>query len=421
MLRANLQSFLMEHLGPEYLSQRYVLALSGGLDSTVLYSLFRDLLPQSQLIVAHYQHGVRGLEAEGDALFVESLALRFGHAFELGRRPSCKTDTDEASLRADRREFLEKVARKTESDWVVTAHHLNDQAETLIMRLIRGTGVQGLGGIAPVTGQWLRPLLGVSKLELQEFAVEHQLEFREDLSNQNGRYFRNRIRSELLPKLCAIGHDFGGERELIARLGALAEEARETETALEEQTRSLTAQVATSTRYWTRVDKSLYTRLPRFWGLRVLRRVARNLGLETWDRNTLIRLSDLILSSIPSASLPGVFFRQSCGFIYLQTTRQCTPKGRTPKLEDLGMEVASLDPRLEVRFFHPGDRYRGKKLKELFLMWRIPQPERHLLPLMAVQGSNEVTWIYPQFNANITMRGKKFPFAPTIEALRPNA
>ncbi len=419
-----LKQFLALHVGEHYLQDRYILAVSGGLDSVALLELATRLLPTSQIVVAHYQHGLRALASEGDALFVEAAATRLGVDFVMGRRES--GGTDEASLRALRHRFLEKVREQSQAHWILTAHHLDDLFETVMMRIVRGTGLDGLQGIPPVRGAWLRPLLTVSRATLLEFVQSQSIEWREDASNQEPVYLRNRVRAQLTPVFQNLAAEFGGSEAFLQRLSGLVDEVRESEAALETQTRSLYVHMAVWTPFWMRFDKALLAKLSPFWKARVFRQALKRMGVPTLDRADIDRLVKLADSKMPSASLGGVRFLQSCGYLYLQTPEQgdYARQPRRVQVEGRQVSIPEIETRFllpeaggQIRFFEPGDKIGGKKLKEFFLTHRIPQPERRLIPLWVSEASHEIRWLFPQPGQGVEITASTFPFSLPVRAL----
>jgi tRNA(Ile)-lysidine synthase len=191
-----------------------LVAASGGLDSTVLAHLLAELREPLglDLVLAHVNHGLRGRASEADAEAVERLAQKLGVPFASARvdpkalrtgTPSRSRPTMQEAARTLRRAALEHMRVERGCEHVVTAHHADDQAETVLMRLLRGCGPDGIGGIGESgeAGVVLRPLLGVSRAEIECYAEGGHLDWREDTSNSDPRYTRNRIRAELLPAL----------------------------------------------------------------------------------------------------------------------------------------------------------------------------------------------------------------------------
>lgn len=177
--------------------QAVAIAVSGGLDSVVLLDvLARTAGLHGGLLTVHtVDHGTREGSAE-DARFVAELATAHGlscavHRLNLGPGAS------EASMRRGRREALEGAG----TDVIALAHHADDHAETFLLRALRGTGPRGLCGLRPRHGRYVRPLLGLRRAELLAYARDVGLAWREDPSNDDPRFARNRVRHELLPLL----------------------------------------------------------------------------------------------------------------------------------------------------------------------------------------------------------------------------
>lgn len=177
---------------------KYVLAVSGGVDSTVLLDLAarREILREANwprdFVVAHFDHGLRGAAARADAEFVRQLAARYGVEFILGEG-NLPPNASEETARDKRYEFLRSVARRRGAD-IVTAHHRDDLLETIVMNLIRGTSWRGL---CPMRADVVRPLLGWSKFDIVNYALAHDLAWREDATNFSPKFFRNRVRAFL--------------------------------------------------------------------------------------------------------------------------------------------------------------------------------------------------------------------------------
>ena len=200
---------------------RILVAVSGGPDSVallqVLHGLCSDL--RLHLEVAHLQHGIRGEDAKGDAKFVADLADKLGLKFHLKEidlpklRWRAGKGNIEAMARAQRYDFFTEIAHCQGLNKIATAHTRDDQAETLLMWLLRGAGRRGLGGMSPAQSlqssgdgserscQIIRPFLGISKVEILEYLRERRLEYRVDVTNRDTKLLRNWIRLELLPQL----------------------------------------------------------------------------------------------------------------------------------------------------------------------------------------------------------------------------
>jgi tRNA(Ile)-lysidine synthase len=168
---------------------KYLLAVSGGVDSVVLLHKFLG----ENIVVAHFDHGIRA-ESGGDAEFVRDLCREYGVEFVLGGA-KLGAKASESTARAARYAFLRETLAKTGADVIVTAHHQDDLLETIVINLIRGTGWRGL---APMHSNIVRPLLKMSKSEIVAYALQNGLEWVEDATNDSPRYLRNRVRQFLL-------------------------------------------------------------------------------------------------------------------------------------------------------------------------------------------------------------------------------
>jgi tRNA(Ile)-lysidine synthetase-like protein len=194
---------------------RIFIAVSGGVDSMLLLEALIRYAKNQPLHIVHINHGLRGKESAADADLVRNVAAKLSSPFHFKKLSAVK---GQLACRKARYEFIQGLADKAE-DRIFLAHHLDDQAETVLLRLLRGTGVRGLAGMRKKTGKLLRPLLSFSKKEILILAKEWGLRWREDASNLSKKYERNWIRLEILPLLEA-------RRPGVAeRLAALAEEA----------------------------------------------------------------------------------------------------------------------------------------------------------------------------------------------------
>ena len=184
-----------------------LLAVSGGIDSVCLLHFFyrnKNKFQISKIGIAHIEHGIRGTESVKDALFVKNLAIKYNIPFymeSLGNILADKKNTEERA-RTLRYQILEKIRKENLFDFIVTAHHANDQAETLFMRIARGTSLAGLSGIHKFRADFVyRPFLNISKTTLLAYAKKNNLSWQEDKTNKESKYKRNFIRNEVLPTL----------------------------------------------------------------------------------------------------------------------------------------------------------------------------------------------------------------------------
>jgi len=183
---------------------RVGVAVSGGADSVALLGLLREARDRLGIVlsVVHYNHRLRGGESDADARFVQELAAAQEVSFLTASAETLHEANVEALARQDRYGFFEQLVRKGRVGKVATAHTADDQAETVLTRLLRGGGPAGLAGILPVVrGCIVRPLLETRRAELRAWAVGRGLVWREDSSNRERRFLRNRIRQDLIPQL----------------------------------------------------------------------------------------------------------------------------------------------------------------------------------------------------------------------------
>ncbi len=192
--------------------ERVLVGVSGGLDSCVLLDCLVRLQSElrCELMVAHMNHLLRGPESAEDARFVHELALKYGlllisEAQDVSRYAKEQQIGIEVSGRKLRYHFFLRVAREYGCEKVAVGHHADDQVETVLMRLLRGSGTGGLGGMTPIrplAERWLiRPLLPFFRDEIERYAARGRIPYRTDETNRSLRYTRNRIRHELLPLL----------------------------------------------------------------------------------------------------------------------------------------------------------------------------------------------------------------------------
>jgi len=190
---------------------RVLCALSGGADSVCLLSVLREM--GVSVCAAHFNHCLRGQEADRDEEFCRELCAGLGVEFISGRGDVAayakekKLGTEEAG-RELRYAFLEETAEKLRAQKIATAHNACDNAETLLLNLMRGAGTRGMGGIPPVRGRFIRPLLCVTRDEIEAYLAERGLGYVTDSSNLEDDYMRNRVRHGVLPALLELCPDF---------------------------------------------------------------------------------------------------------------------------------------------------------------------------------------------------------------------
>ncbi|MGN0521831.1 MAG: tRNA lysidine(34) synthetase TilS [Eubacterium sp.] len=192
-------------------NDRVVVGVSGGADSMLLLNYLLSVKEQYSLdiVVAHVEHGIRGEESVGDARFVEEFCRKNNIEYHqltidaLNEASEAKIGVEEYS-RQKRYEFFNSI----ECDKIATAHNLSDNAETLIFRLIRGTGLKGACGIPPVRGKIIRPLIEVTSSQIRDYCKENNIEYRVDSTNTVNDYSRNYIRNEIISKFSTINNEY---------------------------------------------------------------------------------------------------------------------------------------------------------------------------------------------------------------------
>lgn len=183
---------------------KFLLAVSGGLDSMVMMHLFHKAGLDAG--VAHCNFKLRGEESESDEKLVRETAGKFGFTFYSKSFHTTAFAKDngisiQMAARKLRYDWFHELALGSTYDLIVTAHHSDDQVETILINLIKGTGIAGMHGIPEISGKIIRPLIRLTRIELLSYAHSHQIIWREDASNQDSTYERNFIRNEIIPML----------------------------------------------------------------------------------------------------------------------------------------------------------------------------------------------------------------------------
>jgi tRNA(Ile)-lysidine synthase len=412
---------------------RVLAACSGGPDSVALVSLLlglRDEMPL-EISVAHFNHRLRP-GAEKDVEFVRELAKRWRLPLVTGSKNvraearKRKLNLEEAA-RVLRYEFLRDAARKSGATKIATGHTMDDQAETFLMRVFRGTGLTGLAGIAPVSGPAgcpvVRPLLALRRKDIEAYLRTEGISSREDESNLDRRFLRNRVRLELLPEL-----ERRYQPRVVEHLAALAALAREEDELLAGFVKELADEFITRKDGMAALDVRTLALLPRALARRVVREFVRELkgdlrsvtsgdieavlslkdGKETTvKRGFVLRREEGRLIKGGRVPKPRSFERTWSGEGEL-TVSGITFQGRTLgrrdvvslKGDDLRrglIDRAKLRLPLVVRSRRPGDLYRPigapgrKKLKEILRAKGIPLRDRDRLPVFT--SGDEIVWV----------------------------
>lgn len=219
-----------------------LVAVSGGIDSVVLTHLLHEV--NADLVIAHCNFNLRGEESDGDEQFAKKLAKElnvpfYSQNFETAAYAETKGISIQMAARELRYMWFEQLRVETACDQIATAHHKGDTVETVLFNLSKGTGLEGLHGIKPVNGKLVRPLLFATRSEIETYARESDIKWREDSSNESQKYSRNKIRISVVPVLEKINPQ---AQEAIA---SSAERVSEAEQFLDHQVEELKKQVLT--------------------------------------------------------------------------------------------------------------------------------------------------------------------------------
>lgn len=250
----------------------YVVAVSGGVDSVVLLDLLSKKA-EVELVVAHFDHGIRS-DSKKDEKLVKKLARNYGLLFEF-ERTRLGNPTSEDKARQMRYAFLESVRRKYGAKAIVTAHHQDDHIETAVLNILRGSGRRGLNSISNNPGV-KRPLLKIPKAELIKYAKDNKLEWREDSTNLNEKYLRNRVRKNIKPNLKSKRH------EMLSILEKMATASDETDVLLEKMSHLVMNNSA--------IDRSSFISLPIEIQTELMANWLRELEVNQFDKPLLRRL-----------------------------------------------------------------------------------------------------------------------------------
>jgi tRNA(Ile)-lysidine synthase len=405
---------------------RVVVAVSGGPDSVCLLDILQELEEELgiELVVAHFDHGLRPGEDEAENRFVESLAAALTLPFETKKADPAMGQASpslEERARHARYQFLEEVKEKFSAQKIATGHNLNDQAETVLMRLLRGSGPSGLAGIPPCREEKIiRPLIEITRGEIESYLELKGLTHMTDSSNLQACYLRNKIRLELLPHLREY------QPRIVELLGRTADIMRNDEAWLAARAE---AWVGKSSEVRgdgeTRLPLSSFIILPEALKNRIIRYALKMTGgsLRRVSLRHIEAINQMAMGEKPQAlvNLPngiiakkvydrlvftGTKDTRSEGFCYLLDGPgkfDLTALGRTISLTE--MEKAALSGMgasrwcaflnadhliypLMIRNVRPGDKFvpfgmsGHKKIKDFFMDLKVPSETRAQTPIL---------------------------------------
>lgn len=398
-------------------------AFSGGLDSSVLLDLLVRLRRRWAwtLTAAHFDHAMREGSAD-DAAWARGVCEGVGVPCIVGRAE--RAPQNEAEARAARYAFLLEARTQLGCELLVTAHHADDQAETVLMRLLRGAGLEGLAGMSPRRAPGVvRPLLGFWRRELEAYATERRLEVREDPTNVSSAYLRNRVRHHVLPWLEREFHPH--MRETLVRLAEQAARARRVWSRHFQEVEASLSPIREPHRIVVAAPRLLEYDEPT--RAELLRRWARSLGVElghgsvgaaqrflssgrsggSVDLGREVRLRreyatfvlervGLCADEVPlTVSAPGA----GAGRVALGGRRYAVLWGAEAPADaeaSAAFHLEELEFPLVLRAWRPGDRMvrapGSRKLKRLFSDRRVPRSERTRVPVLA-DARGRVLWV----------------------------
>lgn len=395
-------------------------ALSGGTDSMALLTVLETLAKERELTLyaAHYNHQLRGEESQRDEDFVTQWCEKRGIPLTIGQGDVAQEAQDqgkgiEETARAMRYGFLTELAQELGADKIATAHNADDNAETVLLHLVRGTGLDGLTGIPPVRGILIRPLLSSSRAEIEAYLTQEDVPHVEDSSNDSNAYARNRLRQEVMPVLRSINPSFVST--LTANLDHLREDRDLLHTMAEKVTRtaqvedgqvSLTAQALSSLPHpvAVRVVKQLLAKIERYQISTVHLDQILALAAGASPSASLRLPDDLFVwreyerlflcpaSAMPPAfSLrlltgPGTFALDNGWTIQLEETLCPDPPATEEYAWHIDQDTVTYPLILRPR--QTGDQLRlpgrrTKTLKKWYIDEKIPRQRREILPVLA--------------------------------------
>jgi len=428
-LKKTVQKYQM--LGP---GDRVLVAVSGGPDSVCLLAVLHALSGELgiSLHVAHLDHMFRGKESADEALFVAGLAERLGlsstiESVDVAALCRERGLSVQAGARETRYAFLSRTAEKIGASRIATGHTATDQAETVLLRLLRGAGSTGLAGIPPVRGQFIRPLIEATREEVLEHLAQAGLTFKTDPSNTKPLYTRNRIRLELMPVLKQFNPRI--VEALAAEAALLKDESEALDLSVETVALAITEKQGDGFVVQREAFLALHPAIKR----RLLRRLADALA-EGPSGLSSIQVDEALqfMSAAPTGRTMRLPAELTIERTYEQFligpstaaepfTCQLMVPGRT-LIPECGIEIEAflcsdrktpadsnyywqaifdydkIGLPMQVRNRRPGDRFhpaglggKSKKLQDLFVDAKIPRRRRDSVPLLC--SGTEVLWV----------------------------
>ncbi|MCK4847009.1 MAG: tRNA lysidine(34) synthetase TilS [Deltaproteobacteria bacterium] len=412
--------------------------VSGGVDSMVLLHALSSVREELRLtlIVCHLNHNLRAQESERDFKFVKAAAKSLGLKFESKKLTKKSLDAKrgeslQAWARGERKDFFESIARKYNSKAIALAHNADDQAETIIMRMMKGASLTGLRGIEAKSGIYLRPMLNTSRAEIKAFAKKNKVAFVEDSSNKSLKYLRNKVRLRFIP-LIEKEYNPNIRATLVRMARGLKRDDDYIDKAATKNFKRLAKKgkkkVTFERKKLLRVDAALLPRLllksvasmgedasgirtPQIESfLSTIKSRRSNLTIELTKGLYLQRAYDTIsISTIKPKpreetfgevrlKIPGVTLIEELGCKL--TTAVITPSKRaTNDKNTASFDLDEIEGAITVRTFQAGDRLKPlgmegtKKVKDIFIDAKVPLLDRQSIPILISKSNNEILWV----------------------------
>jgi tRNA(Ile)-lysidine synthase len=403
--------------------QKIIAAVSGGIDSMVMLNVLAQLknMWKLEIIVAHVNFQLRGKESNGDEQLVKRIADQYGFLF-YSERTNTKViaKREKHSIQETAREirysFFETLKKTLQADVIATAHNANDNAETMLINLLRGSGIDGLAGIPPRRDDIVRPLLSVTRKEIEQYAKVKKVKFRNDSSNAKDDYTRNFLRNTIIPQLerrinPSLNETLLNEAELFRAAAHFTEETTDM---------AFTNCVSAST-----VDAKRFTVYDPFIQQSMIRRLLKDLGVEPsftavnsiveltkQQKGTVVEINKHWIAEritekieIRKKELPKEFLYtiENEGKLITGNFVFTVKKSESPdnkQHHDASIEyidAAKIKFPLIVRSWKPGDTFiplgmKGKKkLSDFFGEQKLATKEKHSIPI--VESNGIIVWV----------------------------
>ena len=393
------------------------MAVSGGVDSVVLAHLCKSV--KIDFSIAHCNFNLRGEESDGDETFLLDLADAldveiFTESFDTSAYAKDAGISIQMAARELRYNWFHQLCAALNFDYILTAHHINDDLETFLINFIRGTGLEGLTGIKTENEKVVRPLMNFSRKEIEAFAHENKIQWREDSSNASSKYLRNKIRHEIIPLMEEINP------QLLNSFTQTQSHLRESYDLMEDYIGLLYSEIVSNNVYGYRLKIEVLEKIPNTKA--VLYQLLKTFGFTEWDdiynllqaqpgkmvfssTHRLIKDREyLILTEIPSEKIRKEFHISEGEEIVMLPLGKLTFQS-VDKIGETGPHIAYVAKEklvfpLVLRKWQKGDQFHPfgmkgkKKISDLFKDNKLSLPEKEESWLLC--SSNQIVWVVNQ-------------------------